>query len=699
MRLLEHPSGWWRDAAQRLLVARQDPAAVAPLRSLARASTSAVARAHALWTLEGAGELDERTIAAALGDPSGRVREQAVRLAEPRAARSAELAAALARRAGDDVPRVRLQVALSLGELPGLEAAESLARILRRDVKDPWIRAAVLSSSSHHAPQLLAWLFARDDRPPAEEPWWREVFTVLLETVLRQGDLAALQDILEREPTSLAPGRWDVLIAGALRASGKGLAAFPGAGRVLEHARAALLDPRLPADERIEAAQALGVDLPAAAAAAILGPGDPPELQLAVVRALGRDAQPSDTGLDALVAAIGATGPSVRAEILAALAATRSGQARLFAAIESEEIAPRDLDLGLREQLRSTLHPELRERAARLLDAAPSADRAAVVAAYRQALPGLTGSAAAGREVFHKHCSPCHQLDGEGFAVGPDLAETRVRGAEYLLESVLVPGRMVPPRYAPYTVTTRRGVTTGIIAAESDAAIRLLRAGGIEETVLRTDILELVPEGESLMPAGLETVISPGNMAHLLAFLAEAPADLASVTADAAATARERVLRTAHDGLDVVLRSQGRDPQASFAGRVDMPYVRQLDGKAVLAWRTRPAPATLPADGRHAFRLPAAMGYASQPAGGFELRLGGRRLAAFDVALASTVWRDAASGATLTYTVRARDAEDSTGELAIEVPASFLEPGKPATFEVLGGAAQSRRWFGLLPLR
>ena len=50
---LEHPDGWWRDTAHRLIFERQDAAAVGPLRTLAAASKSDVARVHALWSLHG----------------------------------------------------------------------------------------------------------------------------------------------------------------------------------------------------------------------------------------------------------------------------------------------------------------------------------------------------------------------------------------------------------------------------------------------------------------------------------------------------------------------------------------------------------------------------------------------------------------------------------------------------------------------
>src|SRR5690606_11148055 len=51
--VLANPNYWWRHNAQRLLIDRNDKTAAPALSRLASDSPSAVARLHALWTLEG----------------------------------------------------------------------------------------------------------------------------------------------------------------------------------------------------------------------------------------------------------------------------------------------------------------------------------------------------------------------------------------------------------------------------------------------------------------------------------------------------------------------------------------------------------------------------------------------------------------------------------------------------------------------
>jgi glucose/arabinose dehydrogenase/mono/diheme cytochrome c family protein len=79
---LSHPNGWRRDTAQKLLVLRQAVGVAPRLRALATGASSAVGRLHALWTLEGLGQLDEPTVRAVLSDPDPRLRAAAIRVSE-----------------------------------------------------------------------------------------------------------------------------------------------------------------------------------------------------------------------------------------------------------------------------------------------------------------------------------------------------------------------------------------------------------------------------------------------------------------------------------------------------------------------------------------------------------------------------------------------------------------------------------------
>ncbi len=79
---LEHPHGWWRDTAQKLLVLRQDKSVVPALTTMVRKSSNQLARIHALWTLEGLDALDASLARELMKSPDSHIRIQAIRASE-----------------------------------------------------------------------------------------------------------------------------------------------------------------------------------------------------------------------------------------------------------------------------------------------------------------------------------------------------------------------------------------------------------------------------------------------------------------------------------------------------------------------------------------------------------------------------------------------------------------------------------------
>jgi putative heme-binding domain-containing protein len=142
-----------------------------------------------------------------------------------------------------------------------------------------------------------------------------------------------------------------------------------------------------------------------------------------------------------------------------------------------------------------------------------------VIAAYRASLK-LSGNRDQGKEVFLKVCATCHQAEGRGVDVGPDLATVTNRSAEDLLVHILDPNREVAPNYVNYIIATQDGrMISGFIAGESAAALMLRRAEGMSEVVPRDQIESAASTGLSLMPEGLEKGLSHQDLANLIAFL------------------------------------------------------------------------------------------------------------------------------------------------------------------------------------
>ena len=160
VKCLSHPNGWWRDTAQRLLVERNDSAAVAPLKQLAASGAKALGRLHALWTLEGMRQLDFATLKKAMADDNPKVRAAAMRISEPLLKNQPELVDELLKHIDDTAPDVQLQLAFTLGEIGAPRAEEALAKIARQNAADLYIRDAVVSSLAGREWEFLQRLLA-----------------------------------------------------------------------------------------------------------------------------------------------------------------------------------------------------------------------------------------------------------------------------------------------------------------------------------------------------------------------------------------------------------------------------------------------------------------------------------------------------------------------------------------------------------
>ncbi len=79
---LEHPNGWWRDTAQKLLIIKGDKSVVPSLEKLGANGNNELAQMHAVWTLEGLGALTPEYARARMADENAAVRRAAIRASE-----------------------------------------------------------------------------------------------------------------------------------------------------------------------------------------------------------------------------------------------------------------------------------------------------------------------------------------------------------------------------------------------------------------------------------------------------------------------------------------------------------------------------------------------------------------------------------------------------------------------------------------
>jgi putative membrane-bound dehydrogenase-like protein len=617
---LTHRNIWWRRTAQRLLVTNRRRDAVPALERLADQRPSALARLHALWTLEGLGRLDPPRVLQALGDPDPGVRENAIVLAErwlkEPAVSEAVIALAdslttqSASAAGPAGARLPFQMLATLGSLDTPASRAAQERLLLAGIEDEWIQAAALSASSDRAASWLdralqpgspftaaesagrarfieriggiiaarerateltrAIVVVSDASAPAGD-WWR---AALLEGIARgltgardRQRLVGSQDAL----LTLAIADQPRLRRAAVTLLGvSGIEPGPRAAAAVARATEIAADRGRPAEFRADALGLLTLaDAPAHRRLfeAALDGVEPEAVQIAGVNALGKI--PGEATPAFLLAKWPALTPSVRSAAATVILARREGAQAMLDALQSGAAKPWMLNFWQKRSLIMNRDERIRATARTVLEESPEA-RARTVARYAAALGGR-GDAARGAEVFARTCSMCHQVDGRnGVEMGPDLATVRHRPMPVLLADILEPSRSIAQHYETYQVERASGETLiGVIGEQSPAAITFRQGPGQSTTLRRADIRQMRVIPQSAMPEALDQQVSPEEMAHLLVFLTTPPAReprpeaQAGAQASAQASAVLPVAATAApEAIAAALLDAGRDQKA-----------------------------------------------------------------------------------------------------------------------------------------
>jgi putative heme-binding domain-containing protein len=158
-------------------------------------------------------------------------------------------------------------------------------------------------------------------------------------------------------------------------------------------------------------------------------------------------------------------------------------------------------------------------------NSAPDNEIWAIVAHLRSisVMPQLqsTGDVSRGRAVFAEDCAGCHQVRGEGGALGPDL--TRIGGSRSraaLTAAVRDPSASVALGFRGVTVETRRGERVeGVVKGEDAFSLQVITGDGELRAFRKSELAELERSTESLMPVFDESRLNDAAFEDLLAYL------------------------------------------------------------------------------------------------------------------------------------------------------------------------------------
>lgn len=134
---------------------------------------------------------------------------------------------------------------------------------------------------------------------------------------------------------------------------------------------------------------------------------------------------------------------------------------------------------------------------------------------------------AAGRRLFYHpngpRCFVCHAVEGRGGAVGPDLTQLGRFTPEQLLEAIRDPSKEIAPAYTQWHLKLRDGrEVLGIdLFEDNKSQLTLVDAQGQKAKYQFDDLLSREPLNISLMPPGLDAMLTPQELRDLIAYLRE----------------------------------------------------------------------------------------------------------------------------------------------------------------------------------
>ena len=196
---------------------------------------------------------------------------------------------------------------------------------------------------------------------------------------------------------------------------------------------------------------------------------------------------------------------------------------KLVAALKGST-ALRGLRVDLLKPLLAKYPKPVQDAGAELLDLL-NADAAKQRAHLEALLPTLGGGdIRRGHQLFNSQksaCATCHAIGYLGGRLGPDLTRIgQVRSEMDLLESIVYPSVSFVRSYEPFTLATKGGEDhTGILLKDAPDEVVIATGPQTEARIARAEVVEIRPGKVSLMPDGMEQVLTKQELADLLAFL------------------------------------------------------------------------------------------------------------------------------------------------------------------------------------
>ncbi|MEO6036027.1 MAG: c-type cytochrome, partial [Verrucomicrobiota bacterium] len=213
----------------------------------------------------------------------------------------------------------------------------------------------------------------------------------------------------------------------------------------------------------------------------------------------------------------------LQAQIALGLASSAEGADALLNAVEDGKLSARLVqENSVRERLGAAKDTKIKSRAEKLVAGLTplSAEKQKLIDERRGSFAELDSNTEVGARIFTQNCAVCHQLDGQGAVVGPQLDGVGNRGTDRLIEDILDPNRNVDRAFRTTLVVRKDGdVQSGLFRREEGEMVVLADSTGKEISIPKNEIKERRESDSSLMPDNFSDVISPEDFNHLISFL------------------------------------------------------------------------------------------------------------------------------------------------------------------------------------
>ena len=569
---LRNDNFFWRRHAQRLLVEKQSKDAIPALIELAKETkidgaglTPCVI--HALWTLKGLGALEEENSPAtkvamdALAHASAGVRLNALKVLPLKS--SSTDAILKANLLSDANAQVQLATLLALSDLPPSEqSSKAISQLLKSPKRplDKWMLDGVTTAAANNDVLFLNSVTEKTTPPSTElltiieriaEHHARgkpdEGIANLLEKLLQSEPLiqtATLKGLARGWPANQPPKLDDrtekalkdlfVVLPIAARGQLAQLGKKWGSKSLAEQSKVIVQgflkdasDTKQSDIERISSAKQaceFGASDPAVAKAILelITAQLSPEVGLRMLEAVSLSDQ-AETG-NTMVERFPDWTPNLRQTAIRILLSRAIWTEALIASLENNKLRISELSLDQKQALLQTGNKKITDKAKVILargGGLPNADRQKVIDDSMFATT-QSGDAILGKIVYKNQCSKCHQHQGEGIKIGPDMTGMAAHPKKELLIHIMDPNRDVEGNFRQYVVSTKGGkILTGMLASETKSSIELIDTEAKKQTVLRDDIDEIKASDRSLMPEGFEKQLSKPDLVNLLEFLTQ----------------------------------------------------------------------------------------------------------------------------------------------------------------------------------